>query len=173
MMEYETSREDLLSTAKLVFRAAAWVSAIDEKGGGHSQVIERAAIGQNIRKFSMEQDYAPLKPIFATILDSHKAWPDWSRDLSNLTRDLKAIAPGLSLELRQCIYDLSYCVAIRYRERNWLAAFFASIQASLRNFFRPNVMGPDLPDYLNISAVEKSALNELAEILDMPQRLLD
>ena len=172
MIDHEEEKTELIKQAKLLFRSAAWVSAMDEKGGDDSLLLERHAMSAALRKFGMEKDYVSLVPVFNVILTSNKAWNEWSKDFSTFTDDLRAQAPLLSLEMRQCIYDLAYSVATRYRERNWLVAFFASVRISLRNFFLPSARIADIPQYLSISPLEKNALNELAEILNMPQRII-
>ncbi len=167
------NREQILAQAKLLFRAAAWVSLMDSDGGTQSHMQERNAIRATLRVFLSEKDYIPISPVFHSILDMHRAWDEWSKDLGGLTSELRAAKPGMTIEMRQCIYDLAYSVAIQYRERSLLLVFIAALRRSLKNFLKPDAQSPELDDYLSISPTEKSALNELAEILDMPQRVID
>lgn len=171
-MTEAVSKEDSLDLARVLMRTACWLSAMDDAGGSSSHQEERKATFDTLRKFRNEADYKTLVPVFDAALESYKAWDTWGKDVSNFTRELKERAPEMSLVLRQCVYDLGYCVATRYRERNWLIAFLASIKVSLQNFLSPKEERVDLPEYLNISVVEKSALNELAEILDLPHRII-
>lgn len=166
------NNEQLLNHAKLIVSAAFWVSKMDPDGGYKARTEERKAIMETLRRFEGEKDYRELAAIFDAAIQNHKAWDAWTKDMSGFTGQLRAVLPEAPLAFRQSVYDLAYCVAIRYRERSWIMATIASLHVSLKNFFSPDANRIDLPDYLNISPTEKSALNELAGILDLPQRII-
>ncbi len=166
------NHDQILSQAKLLVSAAFWVSKMDPDGGQEARSEERKAIMETLRRFEGEKDYREIAPIFDEALQNYKAWDAWTKDMSGFTGQLKAVLPDAPLAFRQSVYDLAYCVAIRYRERSWIMATLASLHVSLKNFFSPDPNRIDLPDYLNISPTEKSALNELAAILNLPQRII-
>ena len=172
MIDKEDIKKEVIDRAKILVRAAFWVSKMEDTGGREAIQEERKAIIENLRKFQKEKDYILLVPVFEIALESHEAWNQWTKDLSNLRDELRRILPDSPLVFRQSIYDLAYCVATRYRERSWIMATFASLHMSLRNFLSPKPERIYIPEYLNISPVEKSALNELAEILELPQRII-
>jgi hypothetical protein len=159
--------------AKLLLRAAAWVSLMDPSGGKDAARLERRAIAENLERFAREADYKTLLPVFESLRRHESVWDRWAEDLSRFTDELRSVAEIETLEYRQCLYDLAYCVATRYRERNWIVAIFASIWTSLLRFFSVRPSTPSLPAYLNISALEKNALNEIAIAAGLPQRLID
>ncbi|PZP57207.1 MAG: hypothetical protein DI586_01040 [Micavibrio aeruginosavorus] len=164
--------EENIKRARLLIGAAFWVSKMDPQGGYNASVEERKAITETLRRFMGEKDYREISPVFDAALENYKAWDSWTKDLSNFRYELQTILADVPLSYRQSVYDLAYCVAIRYRERNFILATLASIHVSLKNFLAPDPHRIDLPDYLNISPTEKSALNELAEILNLPQRII-
>ena len=172
MLDEPEPKDKPLAQAKLLIRSAMWISVMDDAGGNNSDLLERATIRDTLRGFMNEPDYKSLIPVFQTALESHKAWGMWAKDLSGLVLELKSVAPMLPLEFCQCIYDLAYSVAKRYRERGWLSSLFVAIGRSLKNFASPGPQSPELEDYLNISPLERNALNELAAILGMPQRII-
>lgn len=159
--------------AKLLYQAGAWISAMDQSGGRKSDEAEREAIYRALQKFSFEKGYQNIKPVFETALMNNRGWNEWSRDLSDFTKELRAQAPEMPLELRQCFYDLAYSVAIRYQERSFINVFFTGLVVSFRNFISPQTRNTEFRHYIKISGPEKNALNELADILQMPQRVID
>ncbi len=165
-------KEDDINRARLLIAAAFWISKMDPDGGYKAREEERKAIVETLRRFEGEKDYAALVPVFEAALLHYKAWDNWTKDMSGFRGQLKTVLSDAPLSYRQSVYDLAYCVAIRYRERSWILAILASIHVSLKSFFAPDPNRIDLPDYLNISPTEKSALNELAAILDLPQRII-
>lgn len=158
--------------AKMLYQTGAWISVMDQEGGHKADGQELDALYKTLRKFSYEQDYRHLKPIFDLALSNVMAWPEWARNLSDFTQELREIEPQISLELRQCFYDLAYSVAIRYRERSLWRVIVSGLSVSLRNFISPETRQTELGHYIKISPSEKNALNELAEILHMPQRVI-
>lgn len=164
-------KDEILEKAKLLIRAASFVSVMDVSGGGSSQKEERKATIETLRRFLSERDYQELYPVFEHALENHRAWNLWGSNLADLVPDLRKISKDLPLVYRQCIYDLAYCVATRYRERNWLMALLASMRVSLLNFLIPKDSKIDLPLYLNISRLERSALNELSDVLSLPREI--
>lgn len=173
MIDQNVIKEEVISRARVLVRGAFWISKMDPEGGREAIQEERKAVIENLKKFQREKDYILLAPVFETALESHKAWDQWTKDLSNFRDELRSVLPDSPLVFRQSVYDLAYCVATRYRERSFIMASIASIHMSLKNFLSPNPNRIELPEYLNISPVEKSALNELAEILDLPQRIIN
>lgn len=167
------SEDKNIYMAQLLFQSGAWISAMDESGGIEASNVELSAIYNTLREFQRERDYEVLRPIFVEVLSSRERWDEWTASLPDFNNQLREAATEMPLELRQCLYDLAYSVAIRYRERSIISLFFVGLKVSLRNFFFPDTRNTELSHYLKISAAEKSALNELAEILRMPQRIID
>ncbi len=172
MITEETSKDEIIRYARLLIQAGTWVSVMDDSGGYKAHTLERESIFKSLRGFKRETDYMDLRPIFDAALDSHRAWDEWTRDLSGFSEELRALNPSLKLEFRQCIYDLAYSVAIRYRERNFLSVLFVGLVVSLRNFFGAKTFYYELSEYLNISNAEKLALNDLAEMLQLQNRII-
>ena len=169
----DDNQERDYALARMLYQAGAWISAMDQSGGRKSDEAEREAIYKTLQKFSQEMDYQNIKPVFETALMNNRSWNEWSRDLSNFTITLKNQVPDMPLELRQCFYDLAYSVAIRYQERSFFSVFFTGMIVSLKNFISPKTRNTEFSHYIKISGPEKNALNELAEILQMPQRVID
>lgn len=164
---------DTVQLARLLFQAGAWISAMDDTGGFESKKVEMSAIHATLQDFQRERDYEILRPVFSEVLMDRSRWDEWVLSLADFNSSLRLHAPSMPLELRQCLYDLAYSVAIRYGERSLIAIFFVGIKVSLKNFFFPNTRNTELSHYLKISPAEKMALNELADILEMPQRRID
>lgn len=172
MLEQEETNEQYLPQAQRLVRAALWVSMMDDKGGQSARAAERKALVEMIRRQLRETDHKPLAPVLDYALEHHKAWERWSTDMANLTRELRDAMPQMSLIERQCIYDLAYSVATRYRERGGISSFMAGLAEILRNFLRPEDDRSLVSEYVRISSIEKSALNELADILELPRKII-
>ena len=134
--------------AQLLFQAGAWISAMDESGGFEASNVEMSAIHNTLQDFQRERDYEVLRPIFVEVLSSRERWDEWITSLPDFNNNLREAAGEMPLELRQCLYDLAYSVAIRYRERNLVSIFFVGLKVSLRNFLFPGTRNTELSHYL-------------------------
>ena len=165
-----TDEDDNLKYAKLLYRAGAFISHMDDDGGSDAAILERDALRKTLRGFLIEKDYATVVSVIEETLSHQAAWKSWSANLADFPSELRKNLDGMPLPLRQCIYEIGYCVAVRYRERNFVSAAINGMANSLKNFAAPKRR---FKGSVNISPAEKHALNEMAEVLDLRQRMID
>ncbi len=163
----------------LPYRVGLYVSQSDRTGGKHSDAQELAAL-ENVVTFYVEDT---LKSEFAqTIMLAtlqHKAyWAEWSSETEKVPDECKYIAEYLvsvidqrKLEsFKQNLMEIAITVAQAYHEQAKEVSLLGRMVRALS--FRSEKIAPDVSaEHINISPAEKAAINQLAEMLGIPQRV--
>ncbi|PZP57205.1 MAG: hypothetical protein DI586_01030 [Micavibrio aeruginosavorus] len=163
----------------LPYRVGLYVSQSDRTGGKSSETQELAAL-ENVVTFYVEDT---LKSEFAqTIMLAtlqHKAyWPEWSAETESVPQECKTITDYLvniiderKLEsFKSNLLEIAITVAQAYQESAQDVSIFGKIKHAL-SFRSEKIAADDNIEHINISAAEKIAINKLAEMMGVAQRV--
>ena len=182
MIDLNQLPEDILSTlVALPLRVGLYVSFSDETGGDTAQEEELRAL-ENIVTFFVEDTLKSefAQSIMGLSLQRRQDWGEWNGDLDRVPQECSEMIGYLSDHLdprnlhafKNNLLEIAIAVAMAYRETAQASMAF-QIKMLWNNFmgrFKPPVSNSDRPYayYPNISAIEKQAINKLAEALGIP-----
>jgi hypothetical protein len=158
--------DEHIPLARMLYRAGAWMSNMDYDGGEAAQIREKGVIVATLERMKSDPSVKSLRPALYVATKAQHLWGQWEVDLLSFPQECKNLL-GEDFATRRAIYMLAYKVAIAFREKGLLKTITAFVRGAVRNVEGTGaVLSKD--DYVRISAAEKVALNELAEILNLP-----
>lgn len=158
--------EEHIPMARMLYRAGAWMSKMDYDGGETAQIREKGVIVATLERMKSDPTAKSLRPALYVAAKAQNLWAQWEVDLVAFPQECKNFVTE-DFAVRRALYMLAYKVAIAYRERGLFKTVTAFVRATVRRVEGTGaVLSKD--DYVSISAAEKIALNELAEILNLP-----
>lgn len=182
MVDLEQFPADVYQTLiALPYRVGLFVSESDKTGGTESKARELSAL-ENVVTFYVEDT---LKSEFAQDIMlatlQHKAyWKDWSENIDKVPDECRAIADFLKdriddrklLAFKHNLIEIATTVAMAYRETGATSGTFAVLK-KLFGIGQPKKSSSSdaASTSLNISESEKAAINQLAEVFGLSERL--
>lgn len=163
-----TNPKDKQLIAKLIFRAAMWVSLSDDKGGNTAQSIETRVIKARLQSLYRQfPNGSDEREIVGIALSNTQHWKAWSNDLIELLHEIQAAKPILTPSLRQIMLGVARDVATAFQERSGLSSAVVKASVVIRGLFSKKISRLSPQEVANISSSERAALRELAEVLEI------
>lgn len=157
---------------RLLYQVGAWMSTCDLTGGKGTLDREEIALRQAIHEFRSYKNTGDLARALNLLVEREGEWGIWRKNLDLFLKELKERPPEMSPEYRECMYLIALRVATACREDEGTKSFLQS----LLDWIQDRLISPPTlarEEYLNISAIEKDALNKLAETLSLRHRLIE
>lgn len=169
---------------KLPYRAGLWISASDTTGGDESQEAEKQALANIVRGFT--EDFLKSEFVEEVMRESvqHRAeWDGWSHNVEAIPEEVRRGIEIAALYIdhkqlsafKHSLIDVAMTVAMAYREFDDTTPFAVQMRIYskywieyLKSYVK-KTQPPIMDQYLNISADEHKALDQLSDALRMDQ----
>lgn len=161
-----------IELSRLVLRVGYWMSASDPRWGRQTAYQEKAAVRKAIFSTRAQMKPGPLAEILDLLIAKQDEWVKEEAGLERIPAELKALEPYMTQAYREIVYDVALAAAVSHRERSNRGVWVERILRPLRQIYHQKKSRLSENDYMSVSSLEKSALNELANALSLPHRIL-
>lgn len=161
-----------IELSRLILRVGYWMSASDPRWGRQTAYQEKAAVRKAIFTIRSQTEPGPLAEILDVLITRQDDWGKEEIGLEKIPAELKVLEPYMTQAYREIVYDVALAAAICHRERSNRGVWVERILRPLRQIYHQKKSMLSENDYMNVSSLEKAALNELATALSLPHRIL-
>lgn len=158
--------------SRLVLRIGYWMSATDPRWGRQTAYQEKAAVRKAIFTIRSQTKPGPLAEILDLLIAKQDEWVKEESGLENIPAELRALEPYMTQSYREIVYDVALAAAVSHRERSNRGVWVERVLRPLRQIYHQKKSRVSENDYMSISHLEKTALNELAQALSLPHRVI-